>query len=150
MLDSSTTASFLIPFIAKYKGITLFTNNMETALSAVANGITTHCSGGKSFNNSPVLVGRDAERSIANIYTDILFFSSQSIDKNGVISDSCEEETHLRALMLEKANKKIFLCDKEKVNQISLHTLTKLENLDACVLEEKWSELVCDNCKIIY
>ena len=35
MLDGSTTAGFLVPYIAKHKRITLFTNNMLTALEAI-------------------------------------------------------------------------------------------------------------------
>ncbi len=149
MLDSSTTARFLIEHIAKYKGVTVFTNNMETALESIANGVKTHCFGGRCFNESPVLIGSDAERSISNIHTDIFFFSSQSLDACGVISDSCEEETHLRSIMLKHTDKKIFLCDKEKFNKRSLYTLTTLDAIDACVLEQEWKELDA-SCEIIF
>lgn len=150
-LDSSTTSNFLIPHLAKYDGITIFTNNMETALNAISNGINTHCTGGKSFNGSPILIGRDAERSIRNIHTDLLFFSSQSLDSKGVISDSCEEETYLRSLMLEHADKKVFLCDYQKINQKSLYALVSLDEIDICILEKEWPALEgIQNCKIIY
>ena len=41
LLDSSTTATFLLPYIAKFHGITLFTNNLSTALKAIELGINT-------------------------------------------------------------------------------------------------------------
>jgi len=46
MLDGSSTAGFLVPYIAKHKDMILFTNNMHTAINAVNYGITTHCIGG--------------------------------------------------------------------------------------------------------
>lgn len=149
ILDGSTTASFLIPYLTKYKELTLFTNNLETALQAISNGIKTHCFGGRCFNGSPVLIGGDTERSIRNLHADVLFFSTQSLDKRGIISDSCEEETHVRQLMLEQADKKVFLCDKEKINRVSLYTVTSLSNVDACVLEQAWTDLDCP-CELLY
>ena len=43
MLDGSSTASFLVPHIAKFKNIEIFTNNIHTAINAINHGIKTHC-----------------------------------------------------------------------------------------------------------
>ena len=71
MLDGSSTAGFLIPYIAKHKDITLFTNNMVTAINAINYGIKTHCVGGSSVNNSAVLSGPQSYRVISEIHPDI-------------------------------------------------------------------------------
>ncbi|MBO7344700.1 MAG: DeoR/GlpR transcriptional regulator [Clostridia bacterium] len=148
-LDGSTTVKYLLPYIAMHEKITLFTNNLDTATSAINEGIETHCTGGKAFNNSPVLIGPDTERFIKNLRVDAFFFSAQFLNHKGVISDSTQEETYIRSIILENCDKKYFLCDNDKVNQTALYTLTNVKDLDACILEKEWNLLECDG-NIIY
>jgi DeoR family fructose operon transcriptional repressor len=141
MLDGSSTAAFLIPYVAEHREITLFTNNMLTALRAIEHGINTHCIGGRSINASPVLSGEDAYRSVATLRPDILFFSSQCVDANGVISDYAAEENYLRALMLQNAKQSVFLCDSEKFDSFALYTLTHLKDVDYVVFDTEYKNL---------
>ena len=141
LLDSSSTASFLIPHIAKLDSAIVFTNNLETAISAVKEGIITHCLGGKSVNGSVSLAGSQTCRALSDINVDIMFFSSQSLDKNGVISDSTEEENFVRRLMLDRAKTTVFLCDSEKFGRTSLYNLTTLDEIDYAVLARPYEEL---------
>ncbi len=149
MLDGSSTAGFLIPHIARHKDVTLFTNNMITATTAINYGINTHCIGGQSVRGSAVLSGAAAYDTVKRIHTDILFFSSQSLDANGIISDSTEEENYLRSLMLENAEMTVFLCDSEKFGLRSLHTLTDIDNVDVAIFDSPFDNLKPTKCKII-
>lgn len=146
MLDGSSTAGFLVPHIAKHREMMVFTNNMLTATNAVNYGIPTHCIGGFSVNQSAVLSGTEAYRAVEKISPDILFFSSKSLDKSGMISDPIPEENYIRSIMLENATKKIFLCDSGKFYTRSLYKLTNIENIDACVFDKPFPELTakCD------
>lgn len=148
MLDGSSTAGFLVPYIAKHKDMILFTNNMLTAMSAINYGIPTNCIGGTSVNNSAVLSGIDAYRSVEGINPDILFFSSQSLDESGVISDPIPEENYIRSIMLRNAAYKVFLCDGDKFGTRSIYTLGSLDGIDVCVFDRPWPELKT-RCKII-
>ena len=148
MLDGSSTAGFLIPYISKHKDVTLFTNNMITAINAINYGITTHCIGGKSVNNSAVLSGPQSYKVSSALYSDILFFSSHSLSKDGIISDPTEEENHLRSLMLSNTKQSVFLCDSEKFNRKSLYTLTSINDIDIAVFDSEWNDLKA-KCKII-
>ncbi len=143
LLDSSSTAGFLLPFIAKLKNATVFTNNLATALRAIELGISTHCLGGHSVGGA-ALAGLETYSAISNINADILFFSSQSLDKNGVISDSTEEETYVRKLMLKSAKTRVFLCDSDKFDKTSLYTLTSINDIEAVVFDKEYSGLKCD------
>ena len=148
MLDGSSTAGFLVPYIAKHKDMIVFTNNMITAINAINYGIDTHCIGGFSVNRSAVLSGVQAYKAIAEIHPDICFFSSQSLSKEGVISDPISEENHIRYLMLQNAKYSVFLCDSEKFNAESLYQLTTLDKIDACVFDKPFPELKA-RCKVI-
>ena len=148
MLDGSSTAGFLIPYIAKYKGVRLFTNNMITAINAINHGITTHCIGGRSVNNSAVLSGEESYHIARKIQPDILFFSSYGLDINGIISDPTEEENYLRSIMLSCAKKSVFLCDSTKFNRKSLFTLSSINDIDVAVFDSEWDQLKT-KCKIL-
>lgn len=141
MLDGSSTVGFLVPHIAKHKGIKLYTNNMQTALSAIESGIMTVCIGGASTDCSPVLSGELACQSVVSITPDILFFSSQSLDDEGMISDSSEPENYLRSLMLKTARKSVFLCDREKFHRRSPYLLTSIRNVDHTIFDEPWENV---------
>ena len=148
MLDGSSTAGFLIPYIARHKDITLFTNNMITAINAINYGIPTHCIGGFSVNQSAVLSGTEAYRAAEKISPDILFFSSKCLDCNGIISDPIPEENYIRSIMLENAQRKVFLCDSGKFNTRSIYKLTTVDTIDACVFDKPFPELSI-RCEII-
>ena len=148
MLDGSSTASFLIPHIAKHKDVTLFTNNMATAMNAINFGIPTHCIGGASVNGSAVLSGEESYRAVMEINPDILFFSSHGIDADGIITDPTQSENHLRRLMISRAKRSVFLCDSEKFNKSALYTLASINDIDIAVFDEPWSELRAE-CEIM-
>ena len=148
MLDSSSTAGYLLPHISKHKNITLFTNNMITAMNAVNYGIPTYCSGGFAHKNSPVLASEDTYKALSGIHPDILFFSSFCIDSGGNITDPTAAETYAREIMLKNSAEKIFLCDSEKFNRRSTYTLTSADDIDACVFDAEYSALKC-KCRII-
>lgn len=141
MLDGSTTAGFLLPHIAKHKDITLFTNNMITAINAINHGIVTHCLGGRSVNASAVVASTATYRQVAELHTDILFFSSHSLGYDGVVSDPTEEENRLRQIMLEHTKKSVFLCDSDKFGTSSLYRLTTVSDVDVCVFDTPFDKL---------
>jgi len=148
MLDGSSTAGFLIPYIAKHKDMIVFTNNMLTAINAINYGIATYCTGGFSVDRSAVLSGVQAYRMVAEINPDIFFFSSKSLRKDGMISDPISEENYSRTLMLENAKFSVFLCDSEKFGTESLYQLTSLDKIDVCVFDKPFPELKT-KCQII-
>lgn len=138
LLDSSTTASFLIPYIARLDSAVVFTNNLETAVSAIKQGICTHCIGGCSINGSVSLGGPQTYRALSDINVDIAFFSSQSLSRDGVITDSTEEENYVRRIMINNAQKTVFLCDSTKFDTTSLHKLTLLDQIDFAVFDKEF------------
>ena len=148
ILDSSSTVTFLLPYIAKLNSVKVFTNNLSTALAAIELGINTYCIGGHAINDSVVLSGTETYKTLSNIKADILFFSSQSLNINGDISDSTEEENYVRTLMIESSNKSVFLCDNEKFNRTSLYKLCNIDDIDIAVFNESFESLNT-KCKIL-
>ena len=148
ILDSSSTVTFMLPHIAKLNSVKVFTNNLSTALAAIELGINTYCLGGRSVNGSVVLSSTYTYETISSITADILFFSSQSVDIYGNISDSTEEENYMRRLMIESAKKTVFLCDNDKLNKTSLYKLCNIDNVDIAVFNKN-PENINTKCKLL-
>ena len=148
LLDSSSTVQYLLPYIAKKNGVSVFTNNLSTAIQSIELGINTHCLGGRALNGSVVLTGADTYRSLANLNADIVFFSSQSLNINGEITDSTQEENYATMLMLQSAKTSVFLCDSEKFNTTSVHKLCNLNDIDFAVFDEHYDELIT-SCSLL-
>lgn len=149
MLDGSSTASFLLPYLAENKNITLFTNSMTTAIRATELGIRTHCLGGRAVRNSAVLAGEETCRAVSELFVDILFFSSQCLDKDGTISDSTLEENQLRKQMLHNARQTVFLCDGDKFGKKTLYKLANLNQIDTAVFDRPLPDHKT-SCQILY
>ena len=141
LLDSSTTATFLLPHIAKHRNITVFTNNLSTALHAIELGIDTHCLGGHALNGSAVLSGAETFHALSVLSVDILFFSSQALDADGIISDTTAEENFTRKEMLKAAKVKVFLCDSEKFDMRCTYKLCDLNEIDYVVFNKPYDHL---------
>ena len=148
LLDSSTTATFLLPYIAKHHHMTVFTNNLSTALHAIELGIQTHCLGGHAINGSAALSGPETFSALSGITADVLFFSSQSLDNQGIISDATEEENYVRKIMLNSAKTRVFLCDSGKFNTGNTYRLCNLDAVDYAVFDIPFPDL-STTCKLL-
>ena len=62
--------------------------------------------------------------------------------REGVISDSTEEENFIRQVMLDRAKTTVFLCDSTKFDTTSLYTLTELDLVDFAVFDKEPEKLV--------
>ena len=129
-LDGSTTASYLAEYLAEREGITVFTNNLQTAADLIARSVDTYCIGGHSVGRSHIVAGSYAEDMVENLHADLFFFSSFALSDDGVISDCTAEENSLRRRMLRHADVRVFLCDSSKFHRRAAHRLCTLDEVD--------------------
>jgi DeoR/GlpR family transcriptional regulator of sugar metabolism len=130
LIDSSTTCYYLAEALTAYNGITVFTNNIDTAAKCIEMGINTYVIGGHSVRGMPVLAGSYAEEMLEKINADISFVSSYGVDENGVVTDPSEEETRMRKIMLSRGRIKVLLLDRTKIGRSSVHKLCTLDDVD--------------------
>lgn len=143
LLDGSSSVTFLLPYIAKCPNSKLYTNNLSTAMDAIAKGIDTHCLGGHSIHGSMVMIGPDTCRGLEGLNADICFFSAKSLDAAGFISDPNWEEVYICQLMIQRSRQSVFLCDSSKFRTESPYRLASLSQISACVFDNPWSGLEC-------
>ena len=135
LLDGSTSAFHLVPFLATKKDLTVVTSGAKTALALAEAGLCNYCTGGKMLNNSYSYVGAQAEQFITAINADICFFSCRGLSDDGRVSDPSVEEVNLRRVMLEHSARKHLLCDRSKFGKLYFYNLCVTSDLDSVISE---------------
>ena len=130
MLDASTSALYVAMHLKNKKNLTVITN-AERIVSELADcpDITVVCTGGVLRHKSRSYVGRAAENVIGSYYADHLFFSCKGFDPELGLTDSIEEESALRRVMLTRARARIFLCDCTKFGRVGFTTTATLADI---------------------
>jgi DeoR/GlpR family transcriptional regulator of sugar metabolism len=140
-IDSSTTALNFSTFLTSDMNLTVFTNNISLAHLLASKHITTYCVGGLvSDCNDVITTGAFALEMLSNIYVDILFFTSAALSEEGVITDTNENETTIRKMMLSHSKKKIFLCPFSRFESIAPYKVATVADLDYLISEKRPSD----------
>ncbi len=116
-LDASSTVSYLIPHLKKFRDLLVITNSPKTSIRLGEHNIKNYCTGGLLLMHSVAYVGSEAEKFIARINADVFFFSSRGYTENGLITDSSESEAAVKKAMLQNAERSYYLCDSSKRNK---------------------------------
>ena len=133
MLDASTSAYFIVPYLAEFKNIIVITSGAKTALLLAQYGISNICTGGRMINKSFSYIGNDAITTISGYNADVAIFSCRGLSLDGTPSDTSSEENDVRRAMMRRAKKKILLCDSKKIGNVYLNNLCEPEDLNEII-----------------
>ena len=122
MLDGSTSACAIVPFLADFKNLIVITSSAKTSFILGEMRINNICTGGHMIN------------------ADVMFFSCRGVSEDGWLTDNSIEENNLRQIMMKQSKKKILLCDSSKFNKTCLHNLCHVEDLDDIISNVKIPE----------
>ena len=135
MLDGSTSAYHLVPYLAKYKDLIVITSGAKTAVALAEANIRTFCTGGQMRIHSYSYVGDRAAEFVKNINADILFFSCHGLTDDGKMTDRAVEEADLRRAMFSVCKRKILLCDSGKFGKTFFYNMGSVSEIDGIVSE---------------
>lgn len=130
MLDASTSAYSVIPYLADFTDLIVITSSAKAAFLLGQMGIQTICTGGRMITHSFAYIGDDAERTVRSYNADIVFFSCRGLSLDGKLTDKSIEENTLRKTMLQQAKRKVLLCDSSKIGRVFLNTLCNVSDID--------------------
>lgn len=133
MLDGSTSAYHMVPYLARLSNLTVITSGAKTAVALAEANIRTFCTGGQMIIHSYSYVGSQAEAFIRNINADILFFSCHGLDGSGKMTDNAIEEANLRRVMFAHSAKKILLCDSSKLGKTYFYNMGTVDEIDGII-----------------
>jgi DeoR family transcriptional regulator of aga operon len=147
MLDGSTSAYHLVPYLEGKKDIIVVTSGAKTAVATAEANIRTFSTGGQMIIHSFSYVGKSAEEFVRRINADILFFSCRGLDLCGRMSDRSIEEANLRRVMFEVSKKKILLCGSEKIGQSYFYNMGNVSEIDGIISEKPIPKEISDLIK---
>ncbi len=135
MLDGSTSAYHIVPYLTKYKDLIVITSGAKTAVALAEANIRTFCTGGQMLIHSFSCVGEQAEDFVGNMNADILFFSCHGLTDDGRMTDMAIEEANLRKVMFKSCKKKILLCDSSKFGKTCFYNMGSVTDIDGIITE---------------
>lgn len=135
ILDGSTSAFHLVPYLADKKDLIVVTSGAKTAVALAEANIRTFCTGGQMLIHSFSYVGEQAESFIRNINADILFFSCHGLTDSGYMTDLSIEEANLRKVMFQYCREKVLLCDSSKFGQTCFYNIGHIGQIDQIISE---------------
>lgn len=135
MLDGSTSAYHLVPYLAGKKDLIVVTSGAKTAVALAEANVKTFCTGGQMRIHSFSYVGAEAEAFVRRINADLLFFSCHALSEEGQMSDRSVEEAALRRVMFGSCRKKILLCDSSKFGKTCFYNIGAVSEIDGVISE---------------
>lgn len=136
LMDGSSTVRRILKYANGVRDLRIITNNVRLLSECNSPNIQIYCTGGRYLPQSGVLVGHGAQESVRRINADLLFFSAQALSHDGILSDSSDEETALRQVMLAHAKQKILLCDSSKLNSSRTFTVCSKDEVDLILCDQ--------------
>ncbi len=144
MLDGSTSAYHLVPYLSKFKDIIVITSGAKTAVALAELQVPVFCTGGRMRTNSFSYIGKEAEDAVRKYNADIVFFSCHGLSADGRMSDPSVDECHLRQVMLQKAQKKYLLCDSSKMDKVYFYDMGHIQQLDGVISDQPLPKAIAD------
>ena len=135
MLDGSTSAYHLLPYLTRKKDLIVITSGAKTAVALAEANIRTFCTGGQMIIHSFSYVGEQAEAFVRNVNADILFFSCHGLTDDGRMTDPAIEEANLRKVMFQSARQRILLCDSSKFGKTCFYNMGTVADIDGVISE---------------
>ena len=132
-IDSSSTCQYIIPYISRFKNVTVITNSVNALLIASKSKIPCILIGGKYCCKDMCFIGSIAEQYANKFNVDIGFYSSMGLSENGIISDVDVEQSTIRKIIMGHSNKNIFLFEESKINKKYFYTICHKKDIDEVI-----------------
>ena len=156
MLDSSSTALYVVKRIKEKKNLTIITNSLKILLElADKQDWTVLSTGGALKKGALSLTGSSAEKMINSYYVDTAICSCKGFDISLGITDSNESDTLIKKAMISSAERRILALDSEKFDKKSFVKVCDASEIDIVVTDcepsEKWFGFCHENkIELIY
>lgn len=150
MVDSSSTALYVIKKIKEIKNLTIITNSVKIMLElADKQDWTVLSTGGVLKKGALSLTGSSAEKMINSYHVDTAICSCKGLDMSLGITDSNESDCLIKQAMFNASDRKILALDNEKFDKKSFVKVCATTDLDIIVTDaepsEKWVSFCREN-----
>lgn len=131
IVDDSSTASCLVPYLAERRPLTVLTNNMTVMNEMAAEaGIELIALGGRYSSRFHGFFGITCEEALRSMRADIAFLSTSAIHGTSAFHQDQEVVTSKR-LMIAASEQRVLLADHTKFGRSALHFMADLATFDS-------------------
>lgn len=153
-LDSSTTASYLIPYLENFSHLRVITNGLESALKlSMIDNVSLYFAGGYIKNNTNSALGDFTTAFLDNFHTDLAIFSCRGLDRFGTY-EANHEQALIKKRMIENSSSNILLVDHTKFNTSHYFKLSSYQHIDSIITDispsESFLDTVESQCEILW
>lgn len=160
LLDGSTTVFKLVPFLKKFKEITIITNSIAIAYEIINSMLSVNLIllGGQVDKKVSNTIGVETLKAIEELYVDIAFVAPCSISADHGITSTTIEEASIKKAMLRAGRQVFLLADSIKLGKRSLGYIGPIEpeytlitdSEDICDIDRDFKKYIDTGFKIIY
>ena len=146
-IDSSSTATMMIPFLENKKDLRIVTDGAQTGvLLSKLKDAQVFSVGGCLRGNSLSYIGPIALQNLSLFHFDYAFFSCRGLSLENGLTDTSEEEAFFRKLLISRSDQAVLLFDPSKIGINSFFTICELKDINVLVtdaeLPESWHNCV--------
>lgn len=148
MLDSSSTAIYIIKKLKEKKNLTVITNSVVILLElADKSDWTVLSTGGNLKEGALSLTGSSAEKMIRSYHVDTAICSCKGVDMEIGVTDSNEKDSLIKQAMFASAERKILAADTLKLSKKSFVRVCEFSDIDYLVTDQKPDDQWLEFCK---
>lgn len=134
-LDGSTSAVYLAREL-RHRAVAVVTNSLLAANELAGGAASVFLPGGTLRAATHTLAGETAQRTLASVNADKVFFSVSGLHPDVGWSDSNAEEVAIKRALFSIAATRIALVDASKFGRSSLHALIAMEDVHVLISDE--------------
>ncbi|MDO5690337.1 MAG: DeoR/GlpR family DNA-binding transcription regulator [Tissierellia bacterium] len=136
-IDTSTTASYILPYFEQFANITIITHCIEIAYHLKnSSSAKVFVAGGQIKRFSSAIIGEQTFDYLSNFRADLSIISCKCLDTAGFY-EADYTIANLKRLMVQQATKSILLCDSTKFDTSSTYSVSDFVNIDAIITDKK-------------
>lgn len=138
ILDASTTAQAIIPFIKNIPELTVITNSLKTAMSLLdAPQIQVIVPGGNLRRESISLVGHPQDDVLESLNVQMGFFGARGVALVEGLTDVNLNEVAMKRAMVGRCRQVVALLDSRKWGKVAAATFSRLDQVDIIITDIK-------------
>lgn len=138
VLDGSTTAQAIIPFIKTADELTVVTNSLKVAINLLdAPQIEVFLPGGKLRRQSIALVNRPRDDVFSKLNVQIGFFGGRGLTLEEGMTEVSLNEVAMKQAMLERCRRVVGVLDASKWGRLSAITFASIDKIDTIISDDK-------------
>ena len=132
--NSSSTLSYLLPYLRQYKNLTVITNSVHILFQTSKMHIPCFLTGGRYNEIEGSLSGRQAETFLKTINPDIAFLSCEALSDDGQVTDGDADIAEIDKIAVERAKTSVLLMDRSKIGALLTYTVCRTDDLTEVIL----------------